>query len=48
MRGQLAVRAAFPHPTHRDRLIDRVARHRVEQHPDRHLIRTHTIYTHDQ
>ena len=41
MRGQLAVRALLAHPAHRDRLIDRIPRHRVDQHPQRHLIRTH-------
>ena len=41
MRGQLAVRTFLPHPAHRDRLVDRVTGHRVDQHPQRHLIRPH-------
>ena len=41
MRGQLAVRTPLPHPARRDRVIHRVARHRVDQHPEGHLIRTH-------
>jgi hypothetical protein len=41
MRGQLGVRAFLPHPAPRNRLIDRVAGHRVHQHPQRHLIRPH-------
>ena len=41
VRGQLAVRPFLPHPAHRDRFIDRVPGHRVDQHPQRHLIRPH-------
>ena len=48
MRGQLAVRTPLPHPARRDRVIHRVARHRVDQHPEGHLIRTHQrINRHD-
>ena len=41
MRGQLAVRAFLPHPAHRDRIIDQVPGHGVDQYPQRHLIRPH-------
>ncbi|HYT87834.1 MAG TPA: hypothetical protein VEL76_03870 [Gemmataceae bacterium] len=41
MRRQLALRPLLPYPTHRDRVIDHVPRHRADQHPKSHLIRTH-------
>jgi hypothetical protein len=49
MRGQLPIRASLPNPAHRDRLIDRVPRHSVDQHPQRHLIRArHRFLTHER
>ncbi|MGZ4666364.1 MAG: hypothetical protein ACXV5Q_15370 [Frankiaceae bacterium] len=46
VRGQLAVRAFFTHPAHRDRGIDLLPRHLRDQHPERDLIRAHNRTIH--
>jgi len=39
MRREFALGAALTHPARRDRVIDRITTDRIDQYPERHLVR---------